>query len=185
MIQAESSIVSSEREMAAFRDFFMAEHLRVRRFLRLCGFSTESAEDATQEAFMRAFTSWVSILNPPMWIRTVALREARRRSARSMREWPVGQAGELAQLGPELRAAPDLENVEEALSALNLLRQLPEAQAAVLALDLDGFNVHEIAEILGTRMATVRSNRRHALVRLRRIMEEEQLFPSGPGRQAH
>jgi hypothetical protein len=51
---------------------------------------------------------------------------------------------------------------DEQRQVLRLLRTLPTGQRAVTALYYDGLNCEEIAEVLGKKPVTVRSNLRYA-----------------------
>jgi DNA-directed RNA polymerase specialized sigma24 family protein len=53
-----------------------------------------------------------------------------------------------------------------------MLRTLPQAQQAVLALATDGFEPAVIAEITGQNVATVRSNLRHGRRKLISLLTE-------------
>lgn len=110
------------------------------------------AEEATQEAFLRAFRDWDSVgrmASPEGWVRTVALNLARGRWRRMKSEaravLRLGAPGDRSQPDPESRRFWDA------------VRDLPARQAQVVALtyveDLDSARV---GQILGISAATVR-----------------------------
>ena len=68
-----------------------------------------------------------------------------------------------ADAGPGLA----VETIEEKSFVMELLRRLPERQAEVLALAIDGLTSAEIARLLGRSASTIRSN----LMLARRALE--------------
>ena len=72
----------------------------------------------------------------------------------------------------EAAAAEELRRIEA------LLRTLPQRQAEVVRLRvLDGLHLHEIAEVVGCPMGTVKSRLRYGIERLREIMLKEKAVP--------
>jgi RNA polymerase sigma-70 factor (ECF subfamily) len=77
----------------------------------------------------------------------------------------------LDEVPDRLLAAPT--NAQEARDLLaELLRQLPRRQSEILQMSLDGWSDEEIARVLGVAYNTVRTYKRVAKQRLRRIAEE-------------
>jgi RNA polymerase sigma factor (sigma-70 family) len=154
-----------------FDTFFREQFSRIVVLLISIGASQSTAEDATQEAMILAWNQWASIREPTAWVRTVAVRSF----LRIVR-------GNGAQMVPLDESIPDpvgndgLGNFEEEQQqVLRLLRALPAGQRAVTALYYDGLNCEEIAEVLGKRPATVRSNLRYARESLREVIASERL----------
>jgi len=58
-----------------FDAFYHAERGSVVRFVMFLGADPDTAEDATQTAFTRAFTMWPTIRFPQAWVRKVAQNE--------------------------------------------------------------------------------------------------------------
>lgn len=147
--------------------------------MRMAG-KTEEAEDLTQEIFLRVYRhlgrfSGRSTLKT--WIYRVALNHCRSKLGR--KRYPTQplaeeHAGEGIHLvddrrGPEARILAN-----DAAQRVNLaLRQLkPCFREAVVLRDLEGLSYEEIAEVLDTRIGTVRSRIARGRDRLRVILEK-------------
>ena len=156
--------------------------------LRVTG-SREEAEDCVQDAFLRAFCALRSFRGEAAfstWLYRVALNvatDAARKRARN----PIS-ASELASDDAD-EPPPDLERVadkaptgdhgpevvflakQRRLTVLKAIRQLPEHQRAVVILyDLQGLSYEEIAQILRTRVGTVKSRLNRARLALRDLL---------------
>lgn len=129
------------------------------------GASRADAEDATQEAMIRAWQRWESIDKPEAWVRTVAVRAYWRMVNARPQTAPFNEPV------PESTADPSLSIfTEEQQHVLRLLRALPPMQCNVAALTYDGSTCGEIAILLGISEATVRSHLRHARKNLKGMM---------------
>lgn len=164
-----------------FDSFYRERFGRTAVLLITLGASQADAEDATQEAMVRAWNEWCSIREPAAWVRTVAIRSYLRMVRR-------GNASEvpLDESVPHPAADDGLGSFEEEQQeVLRLLRGLPSRQQAVTALYYDGLNCEEIADALRQKPATVRSNLRNARRSLREVIASERLergaSPSGEG----
>ncbi len=124
-----------------------------------------AAEDATQEAYLRAFGSWKSWKQDApaeAWIYRIALNVAFTHRRRER----------LHELGEVIRRvgrpkAPDPTESEE-LDLVREVRALPPKQAAALVLrHMHGFTNREIAAVLGVPERTVASRLAAAKNRLR------------------
>lgn len=111
------------------------------------------AEDAVMEAFARAVNARRSFLaadNPEAWLRTVAVNVTRTRWRRSRFFRDVSHRLGAAQAYDDL---PD-----DRLALLAALRQLPAAQREAIALHhLADLPVHEVAEVVGAPVGTVKA----------------------------
>lgn len=110
------------------------------------------AEEATQEAFLRAYRDWDTVgrmHSPEGWVRTVALNLARGRWRRMKSEVRA-----LLRLGPpDPGPAPDPESER----FWDAVRELPLRQAQVVALTyVDDLDSVAAGRILGISPATVR-----------------------------
>jgi RNA polymerase sigma-70 factor (ECF subfamily) len=135
-----------------FDDFYTATVRRVVHHVYIvCGDLAE-AQDATQEAYARAWQKWSTLAtydDPESWVRTVAWRLAANRW-RSMRRWLVARA--------RLGAPPDTPGPSpDRVALIAALRRLPEAQRRVIVLHyLYGQPVAEIAADTGMPEGTVK-----------------------------
>jgi RNA polymerase sigma-70 factor (ECF subfamily) len=175
-------------ELAAFNTLVIrhqdAAYSLAFRFLR----SRESAEDVTQEAFLRAYRALDSFRGERFrsWLlRIVAnaardeLRRRKRRPQRSLdeaRDDPDMPSIDPVEpgLGPEQRAEQsDLRRVLE-----DALVQLPEDwRLVVLLSDVHGLSYDEVAESAGLPLGTVKSRLSRARGRLREILRESGELP--------
>ena len=153
---------------AEFEAFFLENFHSISDSVRLVCGNAERADDATQEAFIKAYARWRSVRrydNPGAWIRRIAInasRDAHRSETRRTRR--------------EERAAPPVPHqahtVDHDDSVLGLLEQLPDRQRAVAALFyLDEMSTIEIGELLDIAEGTVRFHLSQARTRLREELD--------------
>jgi RNA polymerase sigma-70 factor (ECF subfamily) len=137
-------------------------------YLLTLGASLHAAEDATQEAMHYAFRRWAEIQrNPGSWVRTVArqvfIRSHKRDEERLAREIRSGTP-------PEFLPDP-AEHAGELGWATEMINKLSPAQRDVMLLSVFGeLSPTEIAEQLGKRADTVRSNLVHARRNLAQLL---------------
>jgi RNA polymerase sigma-70 factor (ECF subfamily) len=125
-----------------------------------------TAEDATAEAFARAFANWETVAehpNPRAWVLRVAWNYYRS----SWRKWEGRWAAEVEGPTPaasEVWADPDL---------MNAIRGLPLGQREVLVVvALGELTTIEAAEVLGKAAGTIRSQLFRARAALREVLDE-------------
>jgi len=144
---------------SAFERFYMSEAKAVFTAVYLMCRDRELAEDATQEAFARALERWVRLELQPWaagWVMTTALNVARR-TLRRRRAWPI---------------AREARNPDEAVDLWTAVRRLPRRQQEAVVLHYRmGVPVREIAQILGCREGTVRTQLGRARGALRTLLE--------------
>jgi RNA polymerase sigma-70 factor (ECF subfamily) len=148
-----------------FDSFFRERFSRTVVLLIAMGASRADAEDAVQEAMILAWDQWNTIQEPVAWVRTVAVRAF----------WKLARARQ--QLVPWDATAPEPAGdsdlgifAEQQKHVLRVLRALPPQQRTVAALFYDGLGCEEIAELVGSPPATVRSHLRHARGRLKELV---------------
>lgn len=150
----------------------------VRVVYRLCG-DTQLAEDATQEAFIRAWTKLPGYqFKAPFcrWVYRIAINTAldvlRRKTHDSLDEFDA--ADHLAGDTPNPEAAfIQREQVDRVQSAI---RALPDGARAVLVLrEYGGLSYEEIASTLEIPAGTVMSRLNYARTRLREMLREERM----------
>lgn len=149
-----------------FNDFFRKEYPRVVKVVMYAGATFEEAEDAVSPAMALAYTEWPLLTQPAAWVRTVALRlyfkKAKKDRARITKETAAARLDGVDRLSAGAHEEPD-----ERSRVIAILRCLPPAQLAAMALSFDGYTTVEIAQMLHQNADTVRSNLRHARKRLR------------------
>lgn len=159
-------------DVDGFDEFYRGSRQRLLGFVYVMTSDLAEAQDAVQEAFVRAWQRWSTVgryEDPEAWVRVVAARIAvsRWRSLRSRARAyrRLGAAGPL----PE----PSTDTVE----IVTAMRRLPEEQRVALALYyLLGLPVADVARETGVPVGTVKarlSRGRGALVGLLAVDLEE------------
>jgi RNA polymerase sigma-70 factor, ECF subfamily len=150
-----------------FEGFFAEQYGAVLRTVALALGDQARAEEATQEAFARAYRRWPRVARmarPAAWVHVVAINVERTRWRRDR-----SAAGVDPVLEPV--ADPTDASVARVLVA-ELLDGLPPRQrAAVVLRYLGDLTVPEIADALGCAPGTVKSNLHDALRSLRVELE--------------
>ncbi len=142
------------------------------------------AEDATQDAFIRAWQNIGSFQTGSVrsWLYKIAtnrsydmLRASARRPAGSLEAemveiqpiWSAGGAGEESPDSHALRRELSI-YLERALTAL------PEDQRmVVLLVDVQGLDYHEVADVMGIALGTVKSRLSRARARIRQALADD------------
>jgi len=146
-----------------FEDFFRQEYGVVYRACVAFLGTRELAQEATQEAFARAFARWSRLRGKPWrtgWVMTTALNVARKTNRTEARHasLPLPSSHLMTVKGPD----PDR------ITILMALRRLSSRQATVALLHyFCDLSVHEIADLLGIGDGAVKSH----LFRARRHLE--------------
>jgi RNA polymerase sigma-70 factor (ECF subfamily) len=148
-----------------FEAFFVANYEPVARAIALATGDIGVAEDATQEAFARAYRRWgrvAAMERPAGWVHVVAMnvarRQLRRRPRLEDREATTDLADEVA-LGESLRAS---------------LAMLPRRQReAVVFRYYADLPLDDVARAMGCAVGTVKSTLHSALAALRIDIDEE------------
>jgi RNA polymerase sigma-70 factor (ECF subfamily) len=152
----------------------LAEHYSAiyRDMLKKTGLQ-EAAEDATQEAFARAWAHWDDTVcdhpNPRAWLRRVATNYY----VSELRKWRLRWATDLqdAEALRDLIADPPLLPLEPQVTAA--IRNLPPRQQQVLLLrGLGNFTIPEVAEVLGIAEGTASNQLCRARRALRPVLRE-------------
>lgn len=149
--------------MDDFDEFFTEHYPRVVGSLELAGGTAGDAEDAAQEAFVKAMLRWrsVSVMErPATWVYVVAVRAMRRRMGRdrSVAEGPEDERTE----------SDETEEVVTAAVISKALDTLPTRQRLAVVLRFHGdLTVPEIARAMRCSQGTVKSTLHAALARLR------------------
>jgi len=156
---------------AGFDEFFREQFPRLCLFLMRTGADRHEAEECAQEVMLQAIQHWRRLESPAAWVRIAAMRTLANRAQRDRigksRELAANNVREVAPLSEDLA-----ELSEQQRQVLSVLRQLPDAQRRVMAWVVDGFSATEIAKMMNTPAATVRSNIRHARAALRKMLDD-------------
>ena len=132
-----------------------------------------AAEDATQEAFARAWAHWDDTLwnhpNPKAWL----LRVATNYYLSDLRSWRLRWATDLQDAGvmPDPTADSPVLSLDRQVAAA--IRDLPPRQQQVLLLrGLGNFTIPEVAEVLGIAEGTASNQLCRARRALRPVLRE-------------
>jgi RNA polymerase sigma-70 factor (ECF subfamily) len=153
-----------------FDEFFTEHYPRVVGSLELAGGTAGDAEDAAQEAFVKAMLRWRSVSTmdrPATWVYVVAVRAMRRRL---LRDRPVAEAAR------EREVSDRTEDVVTAAVISSALDALPARQRLAVVLRFHGdLSVPEIARAMRCSQGTVKSTLHAALGRLRVDLDDRDL----------
>jgi RNA polymerase sigma factor (sigma-70 family) len=152
-----------------FASFCAAEHSRLVRALSLyCG-SREAAEDATQEALIRASERWGKVAamgSPAGWVFRVATNQLRSQYRRSRTAARV-----LANISRETDIGPD---IDQLIVVRQAVASLPRRQRQALVLrHTFAMTVEEAAEVMGVSSPAIRSLTHRAVTTLRMQLRPE------------
>ncbi|GAB2583207.1 RNA polymerase [Paractinoplanes abujensis] len=156
-----------------FEEFAAARLASLLRYAVLLSGDREEARDIVQEVLARALVKWGrigSVQDPYGYVRRMVTNEflslRRRRRVWTVPLGPETVDGASAPHAPDPPPEPDDE-------LWRLLMQLPRQQRAVIVLRYyESLSDLEIAEVLGCRSGTVRSNASRALATLRVELDE-------------
>jgi RNA polymerase sigma-70 factor (ECF subfamily) len=141
--------------------------------LRLAG-NLPDAQDVSQEVFLKLYRNLGKLEEDALttWLYRVTVNacyDLRRRRGRRP-ESPVEEAGQLAAAGDDPQQA--LTEAERRRVLELSLRMLPEKERAAIVLrDLEGLPTPEVARVLGSSEATVRSQISKGRVKMRGFVE--------------
>lgn len=149
-----------------WRELYDREYPRLLRALVALGGDSDAAEDAAQEAFVKAHRQGLErVQRPGAWLLVVATRELfrhRRKTVRERERW--AEAAGSTPSGAPYDAAADRADL------LAALRELPERQRSmVVARFYYGLSYDEIASEFGVRGGTVGATLHQALAKLRQL----------------
>lgn len=147
-----------------WRELYETEYPRLLRALVAIGGDADAAEDAAQEAFVKAHRAGIERLDRPgAWLLVVATREllrSRKRRRTEDEKWMTRPAA----------AAPGADATVDRADLLAALRQLPERQrAVVVARYYYGLTYDEIGRHFDIKTGTVGATLHQAIERLRQI----------------
>ncbi len=148
----------------AWRDLYDTEYPRLLRALLAIGGDPDAAEDAAQEAFVKAHRTGLERLDRPgAWLLVVGTRELlRNRRRRRVEDVKWAERG--------YTEAPGADAIVDRADLLAALRQLPDRQRiVVVARYYYGLSYDEIARHFSIKSGTVAATLHQAIERLRQI----------------
>jgi RNA polymerase sigma-70 factor (ECF subfamily) len=137
----------------------------------------DDAEDAAQEALMRAWRAWPSLresASTRAWLMQITVNVCRswRTRGQGLRLNAEDRLDAVAEQQSALDVAIGASEHIDALDLRRCLRDLPEDMRTVIALRFyAGMDSTEIGELLGEPATTVRGRLRRALLRLRELLD--------------
>ncbi len=147
-----------------WRVLYETEYPRLLRALLAIGGDPDAAEDAAQEAFVRAHRTGLERLERPgAWLLVVGTRELlrnRRRRRIEDQKWAERP----------VQSAPGADTIADRADLLAALRQLPDRQrTVVVARYYYGLSYDEISRLFSIKSGTVGATLHQAIERLRQI----------------
>lgn len=147
--------------------------------LRLLG-NTDEAEDATQEAFIRAYSHLAEFRNTAAfatWLYRIALNICRDQLRRRQAREHYAEIWRINHLWTDEHYSVDPEQVALALEDRQMLTstlaQLPASYRATLLLhDVEGLTMNEVATLMEVTLPTAKSRLRRARMSLVTLLEE-------------
>ncbi|HUP83432.1 MAG TPA: sigma-70 family RNA polymerase sigma factor [Candidatus Limnocylindria bacterium] len=172
--ERESDLIERARhgDVSAFESLVRAHQEVAFRTAWVCSGGTDDAEDAAQEAFMKAFAALPRFragaeFRP--WLLTIVANEARnrRRSANRREALAVRAPADGVDSSPEATAVA----TEQRRTLLDAINRLPDVDREVVTYRyLLELSEAEAAAVLGLPVGTVKSRLSRALDRLRSLM---------------
>ena len=173
---AELVVRARSGDLAAFEQLMVRfEKPVLATALRLTG-RFDQAQDATQEAFLRLHRNLASLVpgqDPGPWLYRVLENVCRdmARNRRSSRLFPMDvKAERTPSAGPDPERALSLRERERLLNA-GLQKLSEHERAAIVLRELHGYSTGDVAGMLGSSEATVRSQICTARLKLRKFLK--------------
>ena len=159
--------------LAAFESLMRQyERLVLVTALRLLG-NLADAQDAAQEVFLRLYRNLDKVEAEraiAAWLYRVTVNVCHDRHRRRRESQPIEDAVDVPAAGPDPQQSTT--DAERRRVLHMSLRMLPERERAALVLrDLEGLSTEEVAQVLGSSPATVRSQISSARVKVKDYVE--------------
>lgn len=156
-------------DLAAFERLMRQyERLVLVTALRLAG-NLADAQDVSQDVFLKLYKNLEKLSAEealPSWLYRVTVNACHDLRRRKRQEDPVEYAGQLT--APDVDPHQALAETERSRALELSLRMLPERERAALVLrDLEGLSTEDVARVLGSSEATVRSQVSKARVKVK------------------
>jgi RNA polymerase sigma-70 factor (sigma-E family) len=161
----------ADAEMTRFEEFVNARLPALYRYAVVLTGNRHDAEDLVQEALVRTGLAWRTVQRkdaPEGYVRTTMVRIMANRWRRPRREYPMADVPDR----PADDTGPD--RISDIALLDSAIRTLPPRMRAVLVLRyVDQLSEAEIAEVLGCRPGTVKSQAARGLAKLRTMLDGE------------
>jgi RNA polymerase sigma-70 factor (sigma-E family) len=158
-----------DADMARFDEFVTLRLPALYRYAMVLTGNPHDAEDLVQEALVRTGLAWRSVRRkdaPERYVRTAMARIMANRWRRRRREYLVAEVPDHGMQDLNIDRIGDDEALDAAIGSL------PPRMRAVLVLRyVDELSDAEIAEVLGCRRGTVKSQASRGLAKLRSMLE--------------
>ncbi|MBD2892602.1 hypothetical protein amrb99_15120 [Actinomadura sp. RB99] len=163
---------AGKAELLAFQRFFQDQYKKVVGMVMLMDGRLDEAEDAASTAFADTFRRWRTITAPKAYVRKAA-RNAFFKARASDRQFVqiLQEAGSSGLLMTENTEDPTFASIGGYQWVDEMIAGLPPTQRQMMRHTVEGLTNKEIAQLLGTNEANVRSNLRHARDRLRQRID--------------
>lgn len=154
-------MTSEERPAAVgLEEAYLAHRLDLLRLAYLVSGSRDLSEDVVQSAFASAAARWEEIANPRAYLRRVVVNLVKDHQRRVFRRSSRPVASE-----PQVALPPEIDET------WRVVGRLSAHQRTVVVLHYyEDLSLTEIADLLGRPAATVRSDHRRALDKLRKAL---------------
>jgi len=173
-------IAQPDRAASALQDrvaqLFEEAREDVYRYLLMLGVHPPQAQEAAQESFLRLYASLKkgeAIENPRAWVFRVAHNLGLRIRQKQSSQQPFDPELEQRLTGGEANPEQRLLERERSLRFHQAIEGLSEQQRRCLYLRLEGLRYPQIGSILGLSASTVGEFLRRAMVRLKRLKDDE------------
>lgn len=165
------AVPGAEAGVGTVEQCFAAHHEAIYRFVYWMGADADEAADIVQEVFVRAHRAWATLRSRPAvrgWLLRIAGNLAKDRWKRRHREERAVET-----IGRDLAAHPAVSPDEELLQSelQGRVRQSisglrPRWRELIILREFEGLSYHEIAQVLGCGIGTVRSGLHRARAEL-------------------
>lgn len=178
---AETIQACRRHDRAAQNRLYRAFHAWASSICRRYTKSEESAQECVQDGFFKVFTKidrYTGEQHFEAWLKKVMINTCIDRYRASLKDVPTS---ELTEAYHETVLAETLINAD-AEYLLHIVRQLPPAYQATFNLfAIEGYEYHEVAEMLGVSLGSVKSNLSKARAKLKQMLINRQTQDSYAG----
>lgn len=162
----EATLALSVEKLPTIEELVELNYEPVYRFLRHLAIDVQTAEDLTQQTFLRAhqrLSSFRGDSAPRTWLFAIAMREYLGWKRRQKLKWTA-----LRKQSPVDGGYDAVDDAAWLLAGLHRLS--PTLRDAILLFEVHGFSVEEIASITDSPVGTVKSRLHHAREQLRNLL---------------